>query len=115
MGYPQDSPIYQKGPGSTGPGGAAGLNYRPTNIAVNPANLDFWLGDGYGSFYMFHYKQKTSTSYPEPVRTFGGPPAAAAAAAGGGQGKGGDGAAKGGGQGKGKGGGGGAPDGKALP
>ena len=24
MGYPQDSPIYQKGPGSKGPGGAAG-------------------------------------------------------------------------------------------
>jgi hypothetical protein len=91
MGYPQWSPIYQKGPGSTGPGGAAGLNYRPTNIAINPANLDFWIGDGYGSFYMFHYKQKTSTSYPEGVRVFGGPPQAAAGAGGGqGKGKGGD-------------------------
>lgn len=83
MGYPQNSPVYQKGPGSTGPGGAAGLNYRPTNIAVNyapgtPHHLDFWFGDGYGSYYMFHYKQKTSTSYPELVRVFGGPPAQAA-------------------------------------
>jgi hypothetical protein len=85
MGYPQWSPTYQKGPGSTGPGGAAGLNYRPTNIAINPANLDFWIGDGYGSFYMFHYTQKNG--YPELVKTFGGPPAAPAGA-GGGQGKG---------------------------
>ena len=93
MGYPQNSPVYQKGPGSTGPGGAAGLNFRPTNIAVNPTTLDFWFGDGYGSYYMFHYKQKTSTSYPELVRVFGGPPAAAPGAGGAGGGRG---AAKGG-------------------
>jgi hypothetical protein len=74
MGYPQDSPIYQKGPGSTGPGGAAGLNYRPTNFAIAP-NLDFWVGDGYGSYYMFHYSQASSTAYPKLVKTFGGPPA----------------------------------------
>lgn len=97
MGYPQNAPTYQKGPGSTGPGGAAGLNYRPTNLALlnspgHPQHLDFWFGDGYGSYYMFHYKQKTSTSYPELVRTFGGPPAAAAPAGG----PGGPGAAKGG-------------------
>ena len=74
MGYPQDSPTYQKGPGSTGPGGAAGLNYRPTNFAIAP-NLDFWVGDGYGSYYMFHYSQASSTAYPKLVKTFGGPPA----------------------------------------
>jgi hypothetical protein len=72
------------------------LNYRPTNIALlnkpgHPQHLDFWFGDGYGSYYMFHYKQKTSTSYPELVRVFGGPPAAAAPAGG----PGGAGAAKG--------------------
>lgn len=91
MGYPQNSPIYQKGPGSTGPGGAAGLNYRPTNIAVNPTTLDFWFGDGYGSYYMFHYKQKSSTSYPELVRVFGGPPAGAGGPGGAGAAKGGPG------------------------
>ena len=96
MGYPQDSPIYQKGPGSTGPGGAAGLNYRPTNFAIAP-NLDFWVGDGYGSYYMFHYSQASSTSYPKLVKTFGGPPAGQAQgggrgpAAGGGRGPGGPG------------------------
>jgi hypothetical protein len=84
MGYPQDSPIYQKGPGSTGPGGAAGLNYRPTNFAIAP-NGDFWVGDGYGSYYMFHYSQK-GNSYPKLVNTFGGPPASAAAPGGGGGG-----------------------------
>jgi hypothetical protein len=113
MGYPQNSPIYQKGPGSTGPGGAAGLNYRPTNIAVNPATLDFWYGDGYGSYYMFHYKQKSSTSFPELVRVFGGPPAGAAppgagaakGGPGGGAGKGGPGGGPGGGAGNGPGGG----------
>jgi len=72
MGYPQDSPIYQKGPGSTGPGGAAGLNYRPTNIAVAP-NGDFWVGDGYGSYYMFHYSVASATAYPKLVNVFGGP------------------------------------------
>jgi len=97
MGYPQDSPIYQKGPGSTGPGGAAGLNYRPTNFAIAP-NGDFWVGDGYGSYYMFHYSQK-GNSYPKLVNTFGGPPAGAAAPGGGGGGQ-----AKGGGRGQGKGG-----------
>ncbi|MBV9506884.1 MAG: hypothetical protein JO323_17975 [Acidobacteriia bacterium] len=74
MGYPQDSPIYQKGPGAKGPGGAAGLNYRPTNFAI-ASNLDFWVGDGYGSYYMFHYTQASSTSYPKLVNTFGGRPA----------------------------------------
>ena len=72
MGYPQDSPIYQKGPGSKGPGGAAGLNYRPTNIAI-AANGAFWVGDGYGSYYMFHYTQQ-GNSYPKLVNTFGGRP-----------------------------------------
>jgi hypothetical protein len=80
MGYPQDSPIYQKGPGSTGPGGAAGLNYRPTNFAIAPSG-DFWVGDGYGSYYMFHYSQK-GNSFPKLVNTFGGPPAAAPGAGG---------------------------------
>jgi len=99
MGYPQDSPIYQKGPGSTGPGGAAGLNYRPTNFATAP-NLDFWVGDGYGSFYMFHYSQASSTSYPKLVKTFGGPPANQAQ--GGGRGPGGGGGGRGAGRGDGK-------------
>jgi hypothetical protein len=99
LGYPQDSPIYKKGPGSTGPGGANGLNYRPTNIAIAP-NLDFWVGDGYGSYYMFHYSQKGS-SYPKLVNTFGGRPTPPPAPAGDGQAKGGG--AKGGDQAKGKG------------
>src|SRR5580692_9038987 len=80
MGYPQGSPIYQKGPGSTGPGGAAGLNYRPTNIAIAP-NGDFWVGDGYGSYYMFHYTVASATAYPVLKNTFGGPPAPAPGAA----------------------------------
>jgi hypothetical protein len=90
LGYPQDSPIYQKGPGSTGPGGAAGLNYRPTNIAIAP-NGDFWVGDGYGSYYMFHYSVASPTAYPKLVNTFGGPapmPAPAGGARGGGRGAG---------------------------
>jgi len=111
MGYPQNSPVYQKGPGSTGPGGAAGLNFRPTNIAVNPSTLDFWFGDGYGSSYMFHYKQKSSTAYPELVKVFGGPVPAAPGAAGAGAAKGGPGGAPGGGAAKG--GPGGAPGGGA--
>ena len=85
MGYPQDSPIYQKGPGSNGPGGAAGLNYRPTNFALAP-NGDFWVGDGYGSYYMFHYSQK-GNSFPKLLNTFGGrpqPPAGAGGPGGGG-------------------------------
>lgn len=72
MGYPQDSPIYEKGPGAKGPGGAAGLNYRPTNISVAP-NGDFWVGDGYGSYYMFHYTVSSPTAYPKLVNVFGGP------------------------------------------
>jgi hypothetical protein len=88
MGYPQDSPIYQKGPGSTGPGGAAGLNYRPTNIAIAP-NGDFWVGDGYGSYYMFHYSVASSTAYPKLVNVFGGPAPTPAPARGGGRGPGG--------------------------
>ena len=76
IGYPQHSPIYQKGPGSTGPGGANGLNYRPTNIAIAP-NGDFWVGDGYGSYYMFHYTVASATAYPVLKNTFGGPPAPA--------------------------------------
>jgi hypothetical protein len=95
MGYPQGSPIYQKGPGSTGPGGAAGLNYRPTNIAVAP-NGDFWVGDGYGSYYMFHYSVASSTAYPSLVNVFGGPAPMPAPARGGG-------AAPGGGRGAGRG------------
>jgi hypothetical protein len=73
LAYPQDSPVYQKGPGSNGPGGAAGLNYRPTNIAIAP-NGDFWVGDGYGSYYMFHYTVSSPTAYPKLKNTFGGPP-----------------------------------------
>jgi hypothetical protein len=102
MGYPQDSPIYQKGPGSTGPGGAAGLNYRPTNFAMAP-NMDFWVGDGYGSYYMFHYSQ-SGNSFPKLVRTFGGPPAGQAQGGGRGPGGGGGRGPGGGGRGAGKGG-----------
>ena len=90
MGYPQDSPIYQKGPGSTGPGGAAGLNYRPTNFAIAP-NMDFWVGDGYGSYYMFHYSQQGH--FPKLLNTFGGPPPGQGPA---GRGRGGPGAGPGG-------------------
>jgi len=118
MGYPQDSKIYQKGPGSTGPGGANGLNYRPTNFAIAP-NLDFWVGDGYGSYYMFHYSQKSSTAYPTLVNTFGGRPAPPPGAEGQGRGgRGGPGAAQGGppagGQGRGPGAGGGQGRGPAA-
>jgi hypothetical protein len=102
LGYPQDSPIYQKGPGSTGPGGANGLNYRPTNIAVAP-NGDFWVGDGYGSYYMFHYSVASPTAYPKLVNVFGGPAPTPAPAAGGGAR--GGGAPGGGGRGRGAGGG----------
>ena len=56
MGYPQESPSTRRS-GSAGPGGAAGLNYRPTNFAI-ATNGDFWVGDGYGTYYMFHYSQK---------------------------------------------------------
>ncbi len=104
LGYPQDSPVYQKGPGSTGPGGAAGLNYRPTNFAIyskTPGTSDFWVGDGYGSYFMFHYTTK-GNDFPKLVNTFGGPPAGQAQA-----GAGGGGAARGGGGAGGRGGGGG--------
>src|SRR6202167_4554549 len=98
MGYPQQSPVYQKGPGSTGPGGPAGLNYRPTNIAIAP-NGDFWVGDGYGSYYMFHYSVASPTAYPKLVNVFGGPAPTPAPARGGGRGPGGPGGAPGGGAG----------------
>ena len=90
MGYPQDSPVYQKGIGANGPGGAAGLNYRPTNIAIAP-NGDFWVGDGYGAYYMFHYTVSSPTAYPKLKNTFGGPPKEAEGGAprGGGRGTGG--------------------------
>ena len=84
LGYPQDSSVYMKGLGASGPGGAAGLNYRPTNIAIAP-NLDFWVVDGYGSYYAFHYSQKDG--YPKLLNTFGGRPTPPAAAGGGGRGK----------------------------
>jgi hypothetical protein len=70
MGYPQDSEPYRRIPGKPSPG----LPYRPTNIAIAP-NGDFWVGDGYGSSYMFHYSGKGS--YPKLRNTFGGPPAKA--------------------------------------
>ena len=72
MGYPQGAALYRKGPGAAGPGGMAGLNYRPTNIAIAP-NGDFWVGDGYGSYYMFHYSVASPTAYPKLVNVFGGP------------------------------------------
>ncbi len=70
MGYPQESPVYEKGPGKPG------LNYRPTNIAIAP-NGDFWVVDGYGSYYTFHYNNKAQLQ-----NTFGGRPAPPAQARG---------------------------------
>src|SRR5579871_1058863 len=102
MGYPQDSPVYQKGPGSTGPGGANGLNYRPTNFAIAP-NGDFWVGDGYGSYYMFHYTVDSPTAYPKLKNVFGGPAPIAAQGGGRGPGGGGRGAGRGAGDGAGRG------------
>ena len=61
-GYPQESAAYEKGPGKPG------LNYRPTNIAIAP-NGDFWVVDGYGSYYAFHYDKNAKL-----LNTFGGPP-----------------------------------------
>jgi hypothetical protein len=75
MGYPQESPVYEKGPGKPG------LNYRPTNIAIEPATGDFWVVDGYGSYHAFHYDKNAKLK-----NTFGGrpaPPPQAAAAVGG--------------------------------
>src|SRR6185436_1473066 len=71
MGYPQESPIYEKGPGK------AGLNYRPTNIAIEPTTGDFWVVDGYGSYYTFHYDKNAKLK-----NTFGGRPAPPPAARG---------------------------------
>lgn len=70
MGYPQDSEPYRRIPGRPSPG----LPYRPTNIAIGPNGDDFWVGDGYGSSYMFHYSGKGS--YPKLLNTFGGLPPA---------------------------------------
>ncbi len=80
LGYPHESMPYVKTLGATG-----GLNYRPTNIAIAP-NGDFWVGDGYGAFYMFHYTVSSPTAFPKLVNTFGGPPAGSAPARGGGGG-----------------------------
>ncbi len=60
MGYPTESKPYEKGPGHPG------LNYRPTNIAIAP-NGDFFVADGYGSFYINKYNSKA-----ELLVTFGG-------------------------------------------
>lgn len=67
MGYPQDSEPYRRIPGRPSPG----LPYRPTNIALG-TNGDFWVADGYGSSYIFHYNDKGS--YPKLLKTFGGLP-----------------------------------------
>ncbi len=78
MGYPQESAVYEKGPGKPG------LNYRPTNIAIEPATGDFWVVDGYGSYYTFHYDKnaKLKNTFggrpappPPPPQAAGGPPA----------------------------------------
>jgi hypothetical protein len=60
LGYPHESKPYE-----------VRRSYRPTNMAIAP-NGDFWVGDGYGSFFMMHYTQKDS--YPRLVNTFGGRP-----------------------------------------
>src|SRR5436190_1957064 len=78
MGYPQEAPAYDRGPGR--PNGKPGLNYRPTNIAVAP-NGDFWVVDGYGSYYAFHYDKNARLK-----NAFGGAPAPPAVAGGGRQG-----------------------------
>jgi hypothetical protein len=67
MGYPQDSAPYRRIPGKPSPG----LPYRPTNLCLGP-NAEFWVGDGYGSSYMFHYSGKGA--YPKLLNTFGGLP-----------------------------------------
>jgi hypothetical protein len=97
LGYPHESKPYVKGLGA-----ANATNYRPTNIAIAP-NGDFWVGDGYGTFYMFHYTVASPTAYPVLKNTFGGPPppapgaAPAGGARGGGGGRGAGGGARGGG------------------
>jgi hypothetical protein len=60
LGYPVESKPYEKGPGK------AGLNYRPTNVAIAP-NGDVFVADGYGSFYIHQYNSKA-----ELINTFGG-------------------------------------------
>jgi hypothetical protein len=109
LGYPHESKPYVKALGAAG-----GTNYRPTNIAIAP-NGDFWVGDGYGTFYMFHYTVASATAYPVLKNTFGGPPPAAPGAAPAARGGGGGGARGGGGGGARGGGapGGGAPGGGA--
>ncbi len=74
MGYPQDSEPYRRVPGRPSPG----LPYRPTNIAMGQ-NGDFWVADGYGSSYIFHYNDKSG--YPKLLKTFGGLPEGPAPAA----------------------------------
>jgi hypothetical protein len=64
------------------------LNYRPTNIAITANGSDFWIVDGYGSNYAFHYTQN-GNEFPKLVKTFGGRPAAPAAPGGGAPGGGG--------------------------
>jgi hypothetical protein len=100
LGYPHESKPYVKALGAAG-----GTNYRPTNIAIAP-NGDFWVGDGYGTFYMFHYKVASATAYPVLANTFGGPPPPAPGAAP---------AGRGGGGGRGRGAGGGAAPGGGAP
>jgi hypothetical protein len=75
-GYPQESAAYEKGPGKPG------LNYRPTNIAIAP-NGDFWVVDGYGSYFAFHYDKNAKL-----LNTFGGPPPGPPGAGRGGPGRG---------------------------
>jgi sugar lactone lactonase YvrE len=70
-GYPQESSPYEKGPGKPG------LNYRPTNIAI-ATNGDFWVADGYGSYYVHHYDKNAKL-----LNTFGGPPPGSAPGRGG--------------------------------
>lgn len=65
MGYPQESEAYRRSPRTN-------LLYRPTNIAMG-TNGDFWVADGYGSSFIFHYNDKGS-SYPKLLNTFGGLP-----------------------------------------
>ena len=60
LGYPTESKPYQI------VGGAQGISYRPTNVAVAP-NGDFYVADGYGSSYINHYDK--DARYKE---TFGG-------------------------------------------
>ncbi|NDJ13169.1 MAG: hypothetical protein EBY17_18565 [Acidobacteriia bacterium] len=57
VGYPQESKAY----------GEKKITYSPTNLAVAP-NGDFYVGDGYGSFYVNQYNKDGKF-----IRTFGGP------------------------------------------